>query len=158
MYDECLLPEYAREEFCDDYTLRYLDPSEVCGEARIELWACLSQLDCKMLGDPAGVPCRSVYENAHEACPEEFGPCADEANDWPSTGSCYYEFSQCLDGATYRIDCEAQGSTSTCTCTIDGAPAGTFDVETDDPACYGDDFRLGAEDLCGFPNALIPLD
>lgn len=158
VYDDCIAPEYAREEYCDSYTLDYLSSGEPCANATLEWFACLSQLDCAEINAPEDIPCRSTYESAHKICPEGFGVCADEENTWNGDNSCTYEFSQCLDGSEYRIDCVPNGASSTCTCTTDGTTSGMFDVGTAKPDCFGSEYRQGAEDSCGFPAGLVPLD
>ncbi len=137
-------------QYCDEI-LGYVDEyGEACVEAQIDIMACLSQLGCAMSDDFSA--CRSTLADAHEACPELFGTCLTTVESGGNFGDgtmlCGREAAECIDGNRYKVDCNNETGTLTCTCTINDAEAGTYAPVED---CSGN-FTAEATQACGFPD------
>lgn len=145
--------EYA-EAICESYEEYAAAYGRACIGAMEEVFACVSSLDCEVLygddADAAGFvpePCRAVYADAASRCPEMIPQCGS----YGISGSlCDVEVSECIDGNTYGVTCDAGGAGQSCRCALNGAVTREVTI--------GGDFECGdegwtdeVEDACGFP-------
>jgi hypothetical protein len=134
--------------YCDVYAGYVEAYGEDCEAAVTELWTCLSMLDCGDFGDVIPAECQDTGLEAHAACPEVI-PLCSSGSGGGGMGQCEVEASDCLDGHTYAVACMA----GMCTCTLDGAPVGSFPGDGD--ACEAPGFGDDVVENCDFPPGLF---
>lgn len=135
--------------YCEYVAAGYSEYTEDCQEALADLWVCLSEADCEAFETGAvPVACVEVGLQGHDTCPELIPLCSGgSAGGGPD--ECVAESSGCLDGRAYAVSCDAD----TCSCTIDGDPAGSF--PGDPSLCLAPGFAEATVESCGFPSGVF---
>jgi len=148
-------PDEYVESICQMFEQYAAEYGTACIGAMEEVFACVSSLDCEEVfsddSDGAGYvpePCRAVFEDASERCPELIPQCGSYGVG--GFEGCQVEVSACLDDNTYGVDCEAGGATVMCACEVNG--------EVTREVSVGGEFSCGEEawadeleGACGFP-------
>lgn len=142
-----------------DYTGEELDAFCVSYESELESYnakgcvfsvgdylACVSTLDCRAVvqAGPTAPECSIEYQTGVNECPEYFPSCGSGGSGLGGD-TCFADASDCLDGNTYRVECDA----TVCTCLVNDLPVGMFD-SLGAGTCLDDGFAGVAEIGCGF--------
>lgn len=148
-------PSEYIDEFCgnaDEYASEY---GPGCAGAYEEVFACIASLDCNAIvdwqEDPDGFapePCRAVFVDANERCPESFPQCGGQGISFGS--GCELTASGCLDGNTYAVRCTEPGATQSCECERNGETVQTVTLPGE-LECGSQELSDEVADACGFP-------
>ncbi len=143
------------DEFCgeiEEYAGAY---GPGCVGAFEEVFACLASLDCDAISawqtegeTPAPEPCRAVFLDASERCPESFSQCG--AREVGFGGGCEEAVSGCLDGNTYAFRCTVAGATQSCDCERNGEVLQTV-IVAGDLECGTQELSDELTGACEFP-------
>lgn len=152
------LEEYV-EAYCGEQRAQIEAYGDACLGAYEEIFACVSSLDCSILvgeeseeaSDSFGFvpePCRDVYLDAAERCPEAVPACLGASIGLGGDeGSCSVGGQNCLDGHEYAVECAGDG---TCTCAVDEEVVRTVTVSTD-LECVSQEWLDELRARCQFP-------
>lgn len=148
-YTDCFEYRPLPPGYCEQVAEEYASYGEACQGAIADLWACLSEADCEAFETDALPPeCAEVGLEGHETCPELI-PFCGVGGAGGGDDECFAESFGCLDGREYAVSCD----TETCSCTIDGDPAGSF--PGDASSCLAPGFAEDTVEHCGFPEGAV---
>lgn len=144
------------DEFCNNIEEYAGEYGPGCVGAFEEVFACLASLDCDAIVTwqnsemSAPEPCRAVYLDASDRCPESFSPCGSMSVGGSGSGDCEGSVSGCLDGDTYGFRCSTAGVTQTCDCERNGEIVQIVTL-AGDLSCGSQEQSDELVDACGFP-------
>ena len=145
--------DYDYSEACAEQAVYYEELGDRCVDAATARNACISNLDCGEFPDfdQQVIECRSVFEKAHEACPERFGFCFGLVTVTGGGATCGETRTGCLDGHEYGIECTSMGTSVQCSCLFNDGVVSQFEAE--ETSCDSDIDELGAR--CDFPDGVF---